>query len=84
MGGIIILTALSINFMFSKESTITDITFDNIDALAENESTDPKPTCIYVGTFCFGVDKNGIVGDAGGDRYGTEERTKRPDPRGGR
>lgn len=35
MGGIIILTALSINFMFSKESTITNITFDNIDALAE-------------------------------------------------
>ena len=41
MGGIIILTVLSINFMFSKESTITNITFDNIDALAENESIDP-------------------------------------------
>ena len=38
MGGIIILTALSINFMFSKESIITNITFDNIDALAEKES----------------------------------------------
>ena len=63
MGGIIILTAWPINFMFSKESTITDINFDNIDGLAEDESTDPKPTCIYVGTFCFGVDKNGIVGD---------------------
>ena len=48
MGGIIILTALSINFMFSKESTITNITFDNIDALAEKESTGPEPTCIYI------------------------------------
>lgn len=63
MGGIIILTALSINFMFSKESTITNITFDNIDALAENESIDPDATCIYVGTFCFGVDANGNIGN---------------------
>ena len=46
MGGIIILTTLSINFMFSRESTITNITFDNIDALAENESIDPDATCI--------------------------------------
>ena len=53
MGGIIILTALSINFMFSKESTITNITFDNIDALAEKESIDPAPRCIYVGQVMF-------------------------------
>ena len=51
MGGIIILTVLSINFMFSKESTITDITID------------PDATCIYVGTFCFGVDANGNIGN---------------------
>lgn len=64
IGGIIILTALSINFMFSKESTInTNITFDNIDALAEKESIDPDATCIYVGAFCFGIDSDGIVGD---------------------
>ena len=63
MGGIIILTTLSINFMFSRESTITNITFDNIDALAENESIDPDATCIYVGAFCFGIDSDGIVGD---------------------
>ena len=60
MGGIIILTALSINFMFSKESTITGITFDNIDALAENESIDPDAT--YVGQVCFGIDSEGHVG----------------------
>ena len=62
IGGIIILTSLSINFMFSKESTITDITFDNIDALAEKESTDPEPTCIYIGQVCFGVDEDGNTG----------------------
>ena len=62
MGGIIILTALSINFMFSKESIVTNITFDNIDALAENESIDPDATCIYVGTYCFGIDKDGNIG----------------------
>lgn len=61
MGGIIILTALSINFMFSKESTITGITFDNIDALAEKES-DPAPRCVYVGQVCFGIDSEGHVG----------------------
>ena len=44
MGGIIILTTLSINFMFSRESTITNITFDNIEALAEKESIDPDAT----------------------------------------
>ena len=62
IGGIIILTSLSINFMFSKESTITDITFDNIDALAEKESTDPEPTRIYIGPVCFGVDEDGNTG----------------------
>ena len=62
MGGIIILTALSINFMFSKESTITNITFDNIDAIAEKESTGPEPTCIYIGQVCFGVDEGGHIG----------------------
>ena len=63
MGGIIILTTLSINFMFSRESTITNITCDNIEALAEKESIDPDATCIYVGAFCFGIDSDGIVGD---------------------
>ncbi|MDB9247219.1 hypothetical protein PN652_18435 [Odoribacter splanchnicus] len=47
--------------MFSKESTITGITFDNIDALAEKES-DPAPRCIYVGQVCFGIDSEGHVG----------------------
>ena len=63
IGGIILFTSLFINFMFSKESTITNITFDNIDALAEKESIDPDATCLYVGTFCFGVDANGVIGN---------------------
>ena len=63
IGGIILLTSMSNNFMFSKESTITNITFDNIDALAEKESIDPDATCIYVGTFCLGVDAEGHKGN---------------------
>lgn len=62
IGGIIILTALFINFILSSKSQTTEITFDNIEAIAQQESGKPKPTCIYTGLLCSGVDKNGTIG----------------------
>ena len=54
----IILVSLFINFVFSEKPNFSKIIFDNIDALAEGESSNkPKPTCI-----CSGVDKDGNVG----------------------
>ena len=63
IGGSIILVSLFINFVFSEKSNFSKIIFDNIDALAEGESGNkPKPTCIYTGYICTGVDKDGTIG----------------------
>lgn len=63
--GIIVLTgALFINLIISDNSGQTDLTFSNIEALAQKESGDknPNPTCIESGTICLGIDKNNVIG----------------------
>lgn len=63
IGGGILFISLFINFIFSGKLNSSDVTFDNIDALAENESGDkPKPTCILSGFICSGIDKDGNMG----------------------
>lgn len=63
--GIIVLTgALFINLVISDNSGQSDLTFSNIEALAQKESGDeiPNPTCIESGTICLGIDKNNVMG----------------------
>lgn len=66
-GGIILFSALTINFIFSNKFQSTEITFDNIEAIAQQESGgDFTPTCIYVGNICTGIDKDGNMGTFSG------------------
>ena len=58
-GVIVISVSLFVNVIFSNTSEITDLSFSNIDALAEGESTE-IPQCIESGTICVGYDKNDI------------------------
>lgn len=63
--GIIVLTgALFINLVISNDLEYTDLTFSNIEALAQKESGDknPNPQCIESGTICVGIDKNNSYG----------------------
>lgn len=56
---IVILATLSVNIIFSNSpSDEGDLTFDNIDALAENEGTE-EVQCIKSGTICIGRDAEG-------------------------
>lgn len=63
--GIIVLSGtLFINLVISGHSGETDITFNNIEALAQEESGDvnPNPQCIESGFICVGTDKNNNLG----------------------
>lgn len=63
--GIIVLSGtLFINLVISDHSGETDITFNNIEALAQEESGDvnPNPQCIESGFVCVGIDKNNVSG----------------------
>lgn len=63
--GIIVLTgALFLNLIISENLDGTDITFSNIEALAQKESggSDSKAQCIDSGHICIGLDKDGNPG----------------------
>ena len=60
-GVIVVLATLSVNIVFSNTSEATDLSFSNIDALAEGESSNIIQ-CVESGTMCLGRDKNKIWG----------------------
>lgn len=60
-GIIVILATFSVNIVFSDCSKDTDLSFSNIDALAEGESSNIVD-CIESGTICVGFDKNDLWG----------------------
>lgn len=70
--GIMVLSgALFLNLVISDNSDGTDLTFTNIEALAQKESggTNPNPQCIESGFICTGLDKNNIAGHHPGLMY---------------
>ena len=58
-GVVVILATLSVNVVFSDTSKITDLSFSNIDALAEGESSNIVE-CIESGIICIGFDENDL------------------------
>ncbi len=56
IGVIVILATLFVNVIFSEDLENTDLTFLNMDALAEEESSEIIQ-CIESGTICIGFDK---------------------------
>lgn len=60
-GVIVILATLFVDVVFSDTSEITDLSFSNIDALAEGESSNVVD-CIESGMICIGFDKNDLWG----------------------
>ena len=58
-GVIVILATLFVNVVFSGTSNDTDLSFSNINALAEGESSNIVD-CIESGTICIGFDKNDL------------------------
>ena len=71
VGGIVILATLFINVIFSGSSEKTDLTFVNIDALAEGENSS-QVQCIESGTICLGEDKDGVFGKHRGLQHNPE------------
>lgn len=65
VGIAVLLGSLFINLIIGEHSGKTDLTFYNIEALAEKETPDGdiKPTCVESGYICFGVDKEGTIGN---------------------
>ena len=55
----VILATLSVNVIFSDTSESTDLSFSNINAMAEGESSNVVP-CIESGTICVGLDKDKV------------------------
>lgn len=64
VGIFVLLGTLFINLVISEHSGKTDLTFSNIEALAQEESegVNPNPQCIESGFICVGSDKNNILG----------------------
>lgn len=64
IGLIVLVGTLFINLVISDFSGGTDLTFNNIEALAQKESggTNTKPQCIESGYICIGQDKDGNPG----------------------
>lgn len=60
----ILLITLFVNLVFQTNGKKTKLTFNNIEALAADEDTKPKPeaTCVASGALCAGVNSNGEVG----------------------
>ncbi len=61
IGAIVILATLFVNVIFSEDLENTDLTFSNVDALAEEESN-KVIECVESGTICMGYDKNDLWG----------------------
>lgn len=64
VGIFVLLITLFINLVISEHSGKTDLTFSNIEALAQEESGEinPNPQCIESGCICVGSDKNNNLG----------------------
>lgn len=64
IAGIIILAGiLFMDLVISNTSGKTELTFDNIEALAGGESGGTfQPDCIESGFVCVGINQNGLVG----------------------
>ena len=60
-GVIVILATLFVDVVFSDTSEITDLSFSNINALAEEESS-KIIECVEPGTICIGVNKDNLWG----------------------
>lgn len=60
----ILLITLFVNLVFQTNGKETKLTFNNVEALAADEDTKPKPkpTCINKGALCIGVNSAGEVG----------------------
>ena len=50
---------LFINFVFTPNSGISPLAFENVEALAQQEGSASHSQCIEAGTICFGWDANG-------------------------
>lgn len=68
IGIIVLLCTLFINLVITDNNGGTDLTFSNIEALAQKEGggTNPKPQCIESGFICTGLDKDGVPGHHNG------------------
>ena len=75
VGIIVLIGSLFINLNLSEQSDLSNISFDNLEALAADEGSGDKkePTCIESGTICIGVDKNGISGRHSGLMINTKQ-----------
>mgnify|MGYP001088805940 CR=1 FL=1 len=62
IGVSIILITLFINLFFQNNERKVKLTFNNVEALAEEETPELKPTCVAEGTLCVGVNSSGEVG----------------------
>lgn len=64
VGIIVLIGSLFINLNLSEQSDFSDISFDNLEALAADEGSGDKkePSCIETGMVCTGVDKDGNIG----------------------
>lgn len=63
-GIVIIIFSLFVHVKFSDRSMETEVTITNIEALAEQETTEGALliNCIESGYICTGIDKNGNKG----------------------
>ena len=75
VGIFILLGTLFINLVISGHSGKTDLTFSNIEALAQEESegVNPNPQCIESGFICMGTDKNNVIGRHPGLKQNTKQ-----------
>lgn len=63
LGIVILISSLFINLVIVEHSDETDLTFCNIEALAEKETPGGlKPTCVESGYICTGIDAAGNSG----------------------
>ena len=67
-GFVISLFSLFVHIKFADRSMETEVTITNIEALAEQESTEGEfpVDCVESGYICTGIDKNGFRGHHAG------------------
>lgn len=60
----ILLITLFVNLVFQTNGKETKLTFNNVEALAADEDTKPKPeaTCVAKGSICIGINSAGETG----------------------
>mgnify|MGYP002331084570 CR=1 FL=1 len=64
VGIIVLIGSLFINLNLSEQSDLSDISFDNLEALAADEGSGDKkePSCIESGFVCLGIAADGSSG----------------------